>query len=207
MERTGMSLENIDPPCWERLPLDRPVSTVHRYHWETRLNIALNHATMPSMRKHFPRIITCLVVTMLLAAFTWPIMRPQQPTYQVKTFITWLDQYSNPTPTRSRDTAQTAIQSIGTNAIPILLKMIRTRDSALERTAIKLLRKQSLIPLSWRTEAECHTQACLGFRLLGLNAASAAADLTDLVMTAPDPAVRASAARALNFIVPQADTY
>jgi hypothetical protein len=159
------------------------------------------------MRTRFRIILTLVVVTALLAALARQVLRPHQPTYQGKTFNTWLDQYSNSTTLKSRDTAQAAIQKIGTNAVPILLKMIRTHDSAFECTSIKLLRKQSVIPLHWRTDTECHTQACLGFRLLGLNAKSAVPDLTDLITTAPDPAIRASAARALNFIVPQADSY
>jgi hypothetical protein len=156
------------------------------------------------MRKRFQIILT-LVVIALLAALAWQVQRPHQPVYQGKTLSTWLDQYSNPTPLKSRDAAQTAIQTIGTNAIPILLKMIRTHDFPLERNLIKLVRKQSLIPIRWRTGDECRAQACLGFRILNLNAKSAAAELTELAIAAPDPAIRASAARALNFIVPEVD--
>ncbi|MDB6109439.1 MAG: repeat protein [Pedosphaera sp.] len=156
------------------------------------------------MRKRCQVILT-LVVIALLPAVAWQVRRPRQPAYQGKTISAWLDQYSHPTPLQSRDTAQAAIQNIGTNAIPVLLKMIRTHDSPLEHSTKKLLRKQSLIPIHWHTDNECRAQACLGFRILSLNARAAAADLADLAIASPDPGIRASAARALNFIVPEVD--
>ena len=68
----------------ERLLMALLVSTVARHHLETPLNIAPNHATMPHMRKHFRIIITFLVVTMLVAALTWQIMRPHSPRIREK---------------------------------------------------------------------------------------------------------------------------
>jgi hypothetical protein len=139
--------------------------------------------------------------------------RSPEPRYENRTLTQWLVTYQQALVRLKSDTnapsvlaaSTEAVRHIGTNGIPILLKMIRTSDSSFERNTILLLHKQSLIPLAWRTDSECHNQACLGFRILGLTAKPAAGELTDLALTAPDPAARASAARALNSIVPEVD--
>src|SRR4051794_26615546 len=155
------------------------------------------------MKRH--RIILVVVVVLLLVG--WVALyqgRSREPRYRNRTLSQWLETYQRAVVGSKTDTnapammaaSAEAVNQIGTNAIPVLLKMIRARDSSFERTTKLLLRKQSLIRLAWRTDSECRSQACLGFRILGRYAKPAVGELTELVLTNPDPAARASAARA-----------
>jgi hypothetical protein len=143
--------------------------------------------------------------------------RPDEPAYEGRYFSSWLEQYcrnqsTNPSHSNyqqvraNRTQAETAIRRINTNALPILMKMIRARDPILRRKALELLRKQSLVYIPVRTDSERRAQACLGFRALGPAARPAEPALVEMALYHPDPAIRASAASALGCIVPQIDT-
>jgi hypothetical protein len=163
--------------------------------------------------KRFRIVLVAVVVLLFVGWIALYRARSREPRYQNRTLTQWLEAYQHAFVGSKSDTnapamlatSADAVKQIGTNAIPVLLKMIRTHDSSLAHTTILLLRKQSLIHLTWRTDSECQSQACLGFRLLGLSGKPAVGELTDLALTAPDPAARASAARALNSIVPEVD--
>jgi hypothetical protein len=164
------------------------------------------------------RLIFVVLTGMLLIGLAFlTTRRADEPAYEGRDFSSWLEQYCRNQTTNSahpsyqevrasRAQAETAIRRINTNALPILMKMIRARDPVLQRRALELLRKQSLVWIPVRTDSERRAQACLGFRALGPAARPAEPALVEMALYFPDPAIRASAACALGCIVPQIDT-
>lgn len=164
------------------------------------------------------RVVLVILSGMFLTGLAlFFVGRSDEPAYEGRDFSSWLEQYCRNQSTNSshssyqqaranRTQAETAIRRINTNALPILMKMIRARDPALRRKALALLHKQSLIYIPVRTDSERRAEACLGFRALGPAAKPAEPALVELALYYPDPAIRASAACALGWIVPQLDT-
>jgi len=76
--------------------------------------------------------------------------------------------------------AKIAIQTIGTNAIPTLLRMLKARDSRFKLKLIRLSHKQHLINIKWKLPQIRDNEAMLGFICLGSSAASAVPELVDI---------------------------
>jgi hypothetical protein len=120
---------------------------------------------------------------------------------QGKRLSYWLEQYENATAEQESDVkgrrmeAQTAIQSIGTNALLSLVRMVRTKDSAIDNKVESIFRL--------RSENNYHARSIQGFAVLG-EAAKPAVD--DLVKSLGDksPNVQACAANCLGLIGPVA---
>src|SRR5882724_786863 len=86
------------------------------------------------------RLIFVVSAGMLLIGLAFlATRRADEPAYEGRDFSSWLEQYCRNQTTNSahpsyqevranRAQAETAIRRINTNAIPILMKMIRTRD-------------------------------------------------------------------------------
>lgn len=119
-------------------------------------------------------------------------MQPDEPIYNGKTLSVWAYRYSTnnwSTPNHEWETeAQSAIQHIGTNGIPILLRMLSTRESPLR---VKLLAR---IPQPWLARIHLpglveyrqqldqrRTAGAYGFTALGVQAKSALPALKTLL--------------------------
>jgi hypothetical protein len=155
-----------------------------------------------------------LVLALIFCAFVAVFRNPSGPAYGGKSLSVWLDELANSPlssvpPDLNRNASareiHQALHAIGTNCIPTLLRMVRTRDSAIRRNLVLLARRQSLVPVRWHTGVELHFQALLGFQVLGRSASPAADELTELALHDPDPAVRHTAADALFWVEPNGD--
>ena len=129
----------------------------------------------------------CFVFVLLTAAALstelWLVLHPNEPGYQGKGLTAWLRQhynYSNFDPygeqSKARlEEAETAIRHIGTNALPVLLKMARTK-----RTSPK-----SVIAFYFWAEFQARKDplvlAEVGFQTLGPIAKPAVPALLDLL--------------------------
>ncbi len=118
----------------------------------------------------------------LLAVFfvlSWPIdkiLKHREPSYQGRALSNWLNQLSEsripltaPNAERRKlaeNEARNAVRNIGTNAFPILMKMVTVEDSALKVRINQLTRKQSLIKFHLKTANDYHTMALAGFDAL-----------------------------------------
>jgi HEAT repeat protein len=89
-------------------------------------------------------VLTAAVV----GGLAWLTLRLREPVYQGKGLSVWLRQYSaNHEDYGNKDLerqAETAIRQIGTNAVPIYLRLITARES---RFRLKLL---EIVPKSWQ---------------------------------------------------------
>jgi HEAT repeat protein len=88
------------------------------------------------------RIILVGLLFAVTGGLLWFGLASREPSYQGKSLTTWIKQYQD----KGFDPeARVAIQHCGTNSIPLLLRMLATRESPLR---VKLTSK---IPTSWLT--------------------------------------------------------
>jgi len=109
----------------------------------------------------------------------------QQPTYGGKKLSQWLADL-NYSGDPADVSAQAAVKAIGTNALPHILPMLCAQDSSFELNVMRLLRKQSLIKISWIPASEKRQRAARAVRALGSEGASAAPALVTMLDTKED---------------------
>ena len=131
-------------------------------------------------------------------AFAFWASRKSQPHYQGRSLTAWLDELSSGQ-FEDRARATNAIRAIGTNALPVLLALLREEDSLPASRFIDFLRRQSFLRLGLRHPSERYGQVALGFRVLGPLAAPAGPELERILTNGP---ARISAAFCLATIGP-----
>jgi len=107
-------------------------------------------------------ILLGVLAVAAVGGLAWPALRPQEPVYQGKALSFWLDQYgSNHWKRSDRNLAQqaeTAIRHFGTNAVPNLLNMMRSRESSFKTNVLGRVPKSWLVRLRLPTVNEYQTQ-------------------------------------------------
>ena len=151
---------------------------------------------------------------------TWLILRTDEPIYQGKPLTAWLKEYCadydaylaahgvHADPRVEEDfhsEALLAIRAIGTNALPVLLRMARAKDHPIKARFLKALRKSSLFSISFVSAEDHRTMACMGFYALGDQGQDAVPDLM-AILSGPDIELKLTAADCLGNIGPQAKT-
>ena len=130
-----------------------------------------------------------LLVTLLIAAVgvaSWLFLsQPSEPVYQSKPLSYWCAQdysanVSSDSNIELKKQAEIAIRTIGTNAVPTLLRMLRAKDSKFKLNLIQLASKQHLVKTNWKTAAARHMEAAIGFYRLGPLGKSALPDLIEI---------------------------
>ena len=130
----------------------------------------------------------------------------REPTYQEKPLSFWVSQQQRSwlrSDSPSRLEADRAIRSIGTNALPFLLKWTSAKDAPLKKKLMALAKKQSLIKVRFHCAEEYHVKADAGFAALGALAKSAVSALIEL-LNQSDTMVRVAAEYDLMWIGPEA---
>jgi hypothetical protein len=135
------------------------------------------------------------VVFMLLSA--------HQPAYEGKALNAWIDQLQKSPDGARREEAEAAIRHIGTNALPTLLGMVRTKDSAFKKKLLALANRQTFIKLPLKPAEYYRAKATYGFGALGPAARPAIPALIELLHD-NDREVRAYAAQCLSLLGPEA---
>jgi HEAT repeat protein len=123
----------------------------------------------------------CGIVGLMVAL--WPGERDPEPKYQWKKLSEWLDDWY-----LNNEQATVAIQQIGTNALPWLLKTISYEPSENRKKQLALIKKLPLKPFRGRIEnfieggrEDRALSSIDGFRALGRTAAPAVAELARLM--------------------------
>ncbi len=142
-----------------------------------------------------------ILTAVLACAFVWLVLLTfcadeDEPRFEGKRLTVWLDEYqrdcgelfqSHGPHVRFSDEgeykseARSAIRKIGTNAVPVLMRLLRAKDSPLTARLVNILRKQSLIPMPFRPAADCQEMACYGFHALGEMGRDAVPALTKML--------------------------
>ena len=172
------------------------------------------------MRKRVQIALVVLPVA-IVGVIAWQMLRVREPVYGGKRLSDWLEQYydalENPegpmtgsatvvgltadglSGEESVKQAEAALRAIGTNAIPLLLRMAKAHDSALKQKAIVLSYHQSLIPSRLRSDFVYRGRSALGFYTLG-SAAKPAVPALMRLLDNENRDVRADAARTLGYM-------
>jgi len=96
---------------------------------------------------------------------------PPEPVYRGKTLTHWLRTYSPSSsagrPSREWKEADDAVRHIGTNCIPVLLQMIRAKDSPLKLRLVSLAKKYRLMRIPFVPAVNRNVAASRAFITLG----------------------------------------
>jgi hypothetical protein len=145
-----------------------------------------------------------------VGAAVWMVCHFSQPSYGGKRLSSWLDKADHegqvwdywtggclePDPEIAR-----AIRAIGPRAVPLLLTLLRAKDTPFTKKLRDLSQTYKWIPIDCRDPEQFHSLACYGFWLLGPLAKSAVPQLI-ASLDDKDAQVRASAAFVLSLIGP-----
>jgi HEAT repeat protein len=115
--------------------------------------------------------------------------RQSEPLWHGRSLTSWVDDLARGSSKEVREPAEEAIRQIGPKALPTLLRMLRARDSALNRGLLWLNRKQHVVHLSVRPAREEQMQAVLAFEALGPVAKPAIPELRKMLLNTEPEAV------------------
>jgi hypothetical protein len=135
------------------------------------------------------RILWGLVLVAILGALAWVVLFPPEspvPRYKGRPFTDWLGRFQPGYPfsypnIMDDHIAEEAVRSVGTNAIPTLLRMLRAHDPVWKRRFMDVMWKLHLgrnlkhIPAEWQ-----NYQGGLAFRWLGTEASNAVPALVQI---------------------------
>lgn len=139
---------------------------------EARQNIFLvawsNKRTIVSSMNPRLRITIALLIVVVIAVCVWLALGSREPRYDGKKLSEWLDQYRHADFESGPDSeTATAIRSIGTNAIPLLLKYLSVKDSVLRNQLVELGEKHDVFKFNIPGANDYHEKAIGGFYALG----------------------------------------
>ncbi len=129
------------------------------------------------------RVPLALALVAVLGWVAWQALPQREPHYLGKPLSFWLkgfDHGYNEPRKPSFDESVEAVRQAGTNALPILLRMLRARDSDWKHRLIRLAQKQRLIEIDYVTADRQRWVARQGFVALGLHAKCAIPQLVDI---------------------------
>ena len=112
-------------------------------------------------------------IIILLVGLVWFLVNqvPREPVYRGKALTLWLRTYASSSSSgrhsREWNEADDAVRHIGTNCIPVLLHMIREKNSKLTLRLVALAQKQRLIKIHFVPAAEQNVEASRAFIVLG----------------------------------------
>jgi HEAT repeat protein len=108
-----------------------------------------------------------LVSVLGLLVLSMVYLREKDPIIQGKPLNEWLQGYEQGVSEQSRAKTDEIIGTIGTNAIPMLLRFLRQKDSLLERKLVQISRRYPSLGLRLLSAQQRHYQAGSGFAKLG----------------------------------------
>src|SRR5579859_6279820 len=126
----------------------------------------------------------CLLLFILVAGalvlLLWMVHPPREPVYQERPLSSWLadlEDWDGDT----NNAAYVAFREMGTNAIPALLDIIQSGGPPIQRTILKLNRKQSVVNFPFGTPWHETMAATWGLYAMGTNAKPALPVITNLL--------------------------
>ncbi len=136
------------------------------------------------MRKKL-RIVTAILLIAIFGGIVWQVLRGHEyePIYQGRALSFWLRGYGifSATNEPTRHQADAALDACGTNAVPVLLRMLHTPDTPLEDKFLAWVGKQRFAKInppmpSWMR----HQAAFWGLLSLGPRASNAVPELMEM---------------------------
>lgn len=131
------------------------------------------------------RILVVSVAIVVLGVVGWSIFHassaPPEPMYKGKPLSYWLQGYVIASGPSATTHANTAVRAAGTNAIPLLLRMLQTQDSPTENKLVAWAFSIPYVREHYTRPFDESFQAWQGFRDLGIIAAPAIPDLIKIL--------------------------
>jgi HEAT repeats len=158
------------------------------------------------MKRHW-KTIGAVFALALVAVLSVVLLQSREPAYKGKALSAWLQDWDNSfgppgTPFRPElvNLIENAIRQMGSNAVPSLRSMLRTRDTGLRQKVVAYCSKRPWIPIHFRPPAyRLHIRGMFGIRALGAVGKPAIPELVAL-LSSQDWTIRAWAAGALGKI-------
>jgi HEAT repeat protein len=158
------------------------------------------------------QIALAVVLVSLAGVIGWQGLRLREPVYQGRRLGDWLAVYKMDGLSGveswqvrvEQQKADEAVRHAGTNALPILLRMLRANDSALKIKCVELAKRQHLIRVKYTPAEELNYRACSGFGVLGAKAQNAVPALMEIANRNLSRASRWYAIEALVLVGPPA---
>src|SRR5690348_9362973 len=148
----------------------------------------MNNGPMRKKRFAFPALALLLIV----AGMSFVASRQREPSYQGRLLSSWLDD-CNIDKTQLGVSAEAAVQQIGPESMPVLIRMLKRRDSDLKRRVMGNCIEFRALGLRV-TSALCYqVRAAAACRALGPKAEAAIPALIELL---PQPVAGRSAVEA-----------
>jgi len=157
------------------------------------------------------RILSFALLGIALIAFAWWILRdPSDPRYQGKRLSEWLKNYDHYRPSvndlwvdQMRQTDE-AVRNLGTNCIPLLLRLMEAKDSRLKTRMFEFLGDHGFGDISFTSAEQFHYRAFRGFLVLGAMATNAVPQLLSIYSRSTDEQGKALVQECFGFIGPAA---
>ena len=129
------------------------------------------------------RIVFGISIVSVLGSILWLVLRSHEPepAYQGKPLHVWLKGFDANQGSAEYSAAQSAVQQIGTNALPTLISYLRRKDSPLHRQWINLKTKLHLLHGEVDYAVFWHRRAAQACGALGQDAEPAFAALTEAI--------------------------
>src|SRR6266446_4982565 len=99
------------------------------------------------MNKRYLILIATSIVG-LVGGLTWFMIGPREPRFESKRLVVWLAGYDGQFGTPQWKKADEAVRYLGSNAIPILWRLLQKEDSELKLRLIGLAQKQHFIKVN-----------------------------------------------------------
>jgi hypothetical protein len=174
----------------------------------SRISTPLSHTAR--MGKH-RRIVVAVLAIAVIGVMGWLALTgrhaAREPVYQGKTLSQWLSIWG---PAKTNLVAQDSIKCsdamkhMGTNAIPYLMRMFRTRDSDLMQRLLSAASKQHFVRVHYVSARNLRDRATMGLFMLGADAKDAVPELIQAYDAESDSNLRASVVNIFASIGPGA---
>jgi len=123
--------------------------------------------------------------------------REAEPVWHGRSLSSWVDDLARGSSKEVREPAEEAVRSIGSKALPRLVRMLRSRDTLWDRALLALNRKQKRVHFSVLPGRERRVQAALAFEALGPIARPAIPELKEMLVHDRQPQFIADALAAV----------
>lgn len=129
------------------------------------------------------RIALIVLIAAVAGLVAWRLLRPTEPKYQGRSLSHWLWEMEIAPDSASLSWKESlqAVKAMGTNALPALLRMLRTEDSEWKRKAVNWTQDALGLDAEDYLPEVKRRRAMAGLRVLGPVAESAIPELTRLV--------------------------
>jgi len=149
------------------------------------------------------RLVSSFMFVAVISGVSWQLARQHEPVYHAKPLSGWLTDFDFASAQASQK-AVAAVRAIGTNAFPVLKKMLRTTDPSWKTSLLAFNARQPLLQIRITPASVIRYRAVEGYSALGEAAKQEVTALMEMMESEASAEVRSDVAAALGGIGPEA---